>query len=346
MLGNGIFGIFGAGLNAAMSSGTANEQWGNQLRLMDIQNRYNEQMAKNNQQRNKDLWDYTNYENQKQHIKNAGLNPALMYGMGGGGGVSANGAQGQGVTQPTDRSVEMGLKQQGLGLQLASIASQVDLNKSQAEKNKAEADKIAGVDTDVQKATIDNLIAQTSNEKVKKGLILGQIRVADAEEELKRNTADWTKDKADETRWNIKSLQKGIDKLAEEINGMKLDNKLKERTIDNKVKESSLTLQNLMSEILLKGSQRKVNEEQAKAIPAQILQGWEELTKKGKTLINQREQMEAYVQDVINRYELGKKGLDIEEQKLIKDVILGMLEIASKGAGAALGAKVGKTGFQ
>ena len=137
----------------------------------------------------------------------------------------------------------------------------------QAEKNKAEAEKISGVDTKAQEATINNLIAQTSNEKVKKGLILGQIRVADAEEELKRNTADWTKDKADETRWNIKSLQKGIDKLVEEINGMKLDNELKEKTIDNKVKESSLTLQNLMAEILLKGSQKKVNEEQAKAIP-------------------------------------------------------------------------------
>ena len=89
----------------------------------------------------------------------------------------------------------------------------------------------------------------------------------------KRNlndTAGWTKEKAEETRWNIKSLQKGIDKLVEEIDGMKLDNELKERTIDNKVKESSLTLQNLMSEILLKGSQRKVNEEQAKAIPAEI----------------------------------------------------------------------------
>lgn len=346
MLGNGIFSIFGAGLNAAMSAGAANEQWGNQLKLMEIQNRYNEQMAKNNQQRNKDLWDYTNYENQKKHMKAAGLNPALMYGMGGGGGVSANGAQGQGVTQPTDRSVEMGLKQQGLGLQLASIASQVDLNKSQTEKNEAEAEKIRGVDTRVQEATIDNLIAQTSSEKVKKGLILGQIRVADAEEELKRNMADWTKDKADETRWNIKSLQKGIDKLAEEINGMKLDNELKEKTIDNKVRESALTLQNLMAEILLKGSQRKVNEEQAKAIPAEILQGWEELTKKGKALIIQREQMEAYAQDVINRYELGKKGLDIEEQKLVKDIVLGILEIASKGAGAALGAKVGKTGFQ
>ena len=67
--------------------------------------------------------------------------------------------------------------------------------------------------------------------------------------------------------------------------------------------------------------------------------------KKGKALINQREQMEAYAQDVINRYELGKKGLDIEEQKLIKDIVLGMLEMASKGAGAAMGAKMGKTGF-
>lgn len=346
MLGNGIFSVFGTGLNAAMSSGAANEQWGNQLKLMEIQNRYNEQMAKNNQLRNKDLWDYTNYENQKQHIKNAGLNPALIYGMGGSGGVSANGAQGQGVTQPTDRSVEMGLKQQELGLQLASIASQVELNNSQSEKNKAEAEKISGVDTRAQEATIDNLIAQTSNERVKKGLILGQIRVADAEEELKRNTADWTKDKAEETRWNIKNLQKGIDKLIEEIHGIKLDNELKERTIDNKVKESSLTLQNLIAEILLKGSQQKVNEEQAKAIPQQILQGWEDLTKKGKALIIQREQMEAYVQDVFNRYDLGNKGLDIEEQKLIKDIVLGMLDIASKGAGAALGAKVGKTSFQ
>ena len=56
--------------------------------------------------------------------------------------------------------------------------------------------------------------------------------------------------------------------------------------------------------------------------------------------------MEAYAKDVINRYELGKKGLDIEEQKLIKDIVLGMLEIASKSAEMALGAKVGKTGFQ
>ena len=52
------------------------------------------------------------------------------------------------------------------------------------------------------------------------------------------------------------------------------------------------------------------------------------------------------LQNVLNRYDLGQKGLDIEEQKLVKDIILGILEITSKGARAALGAKVGKPGFQ
>ena len=54
------------------------------------------------------------------------------------------------------------------------------------------------------------------------------------------------------------------------------------------------------------------------------------IKKMAKVFIVQREQMEAYAQDVINRYKLGEKNLNIEEQKLIKDIILGMLEIKSK----------------
>lgn len=338
--------IIGAGIGLAGSILGRKQQNQDQREMMELQAKLNQQQAQYNQGLAKDMWNYTSYPNQVRKMEAAGLNPALLYGMGGQGGSTSGAGQASGVGLSDAKGMQTGIAIQGMGLELANLASQIDLNKSQAEKNKAEAKKTAGVDTEAQKATIDNLIAQTSNEKTKKGLILGQIRVADAEEELKRNMADWTKDKADETRWNIKSLQKGIDKLTEEINGMKLDNELKEQTIDNKVRESSLTLQNLIAEILLKGSQQKVNEEQAKAIPAEILQGWEKLVKEGKALINQREQTEAYVQDVINKYELGKKGLDIEEQKLIKDIVLGMLEIASKGAGAAIGAKIGKTGFQ
>lgn len=339
-------GIGGALMGALGSNSASNQSWQRQHQLMEIQAELNQKNAKFNTAQAKEMWNYTNFKNQMKHIKEAGLSPGLIYGMGGQGGSTQGAGTASGVGLPQDQSVGMGLRAQEIGIEMANALSQIKLNESQASKNEAEANKIKGVDTEAQKATIDNLIAQTANEKVKKGLILGQIRVADAEEELKRNTADWTKDKAEETRWNIKSLKKGIDKLAVEIDGVELDNDLKRRTIDNKVKESALTLQNLMAEILLKGSQGKVNEEQAKAIPAEILQGWEKLVKEGKALIIQREQMEGYVQDVTNKYELGKKGLEIEEQKLIKDIALGMLEIASKGAGTALGAKTGITGRQ
>lgn len=340
-----IMGIGGALMGALGSNSASNQSWQRQHQLMEIQAELNQKNAKFNTAQAKEMWNYTNFENQMKHIKEAGLSPGLIYGMGGQGGSTQGAGTASGVGLPQDQSVGMGLRAQEIGIEMANALSQIKLNESQANKNEAEADKIKGVDTEAQKATIDYLIAQTSNEKVKKGLILGQIRVADAEEELKRNTADWTKDKAEETRWNIKSLKKGIDKLAVEIDGVELDNDLKRRTIDNKVKESSLILQNLMAEILLKGSQRKVNEEQAKAIPAEILQGWEKLVKEGKALIIQKQQMEAYVQDVMNRYDLGKKGLEIEAQKLVKDIALGILEIASKGAGVALGAKAAVKGL-
>ena len=341
-----IMGIGGAAMGAINANSASKQSWENQVKLMDIQAGLNRQNAKFNNQMAKDMWHYTNFSNQMKEIKKAGLSPGLIYGTGGQGGSTAGAGQASGVGLPQDQSVGMGLRAQEIGLQLANTMSQIKLNESQADKNEAEANKIAGVDTEAQKATIDNLIAQTGNEKIKRGLILGQIRVNDAEEELKRAGVDYTKGKTSEIEWNIKSLQKGIEKLGEEINGLKLDNELKEKTMDNKIKESSLVLEDLLQGILVKGSQRKVNEEQAKAIVEQVKQGWEDLVKKGKGLIIQKEQAEAYVQDVINRLELGKKGLDIEEQKIIKDVILGLVNIAAQGAGQALGAKVGKTGFQ
>ena len=46
------------------------------------QNRIDKQNRKNLQYQ-KDLWDYTNAENQVEHYKNAGLNVGLMYEGGG-----------------------------------------------------------------------------------------------------------------------------------------------------------------------------------------------------------------------------------------------------------------------
>ena len=57
-----------------------------QLEYMGLQAQYNKEQAKYSTELSKEMWDYTNCENQVKHLKNAGLNPALLYGQGGGGG--------------------------------------------------------------------------------------------------------------------------------------------------------------------------------------------------------------------------------------------------------------------
>lgn len=327
-------------VGGAMSAKDAKRQHQYDLEKMAVQHGYNIESQKLGQQFNKEMWDYTNYENQKKHLEAAGLNPALLYGMGGGGGATAAGAQGLGAGIASGH--EMGIKQQGrgMGLQTAAIASQIDLNNSQAEKNRAEAKKTAGVDTNLQNANIEYVIAQTSNEKVKKGLIYANTRLLDAQEELQRTSVDYTKQKTDEVRWNIKLIEKEVDRLAKEINGLDLDNEYKKETLKNRITQTSLAIQQAIADIALKGSQGRLNDAEAKAIPEKILQMWAEIRTKQESVEVSKGQMENYAQDIANRLHLGEKGLDIQEQKLIIDCITGLLNIAVQGGLTPMG-KVG-----
>ena len=65
-----------------------------QLEYMGLQAQYNKEQAKYSTELSKEMWDYTNYENQVKHLKTAGLNPALLYGNGGSGGSAAGGGSG------------------------------------------------------------------------------------------------------------------------------------------------------------------------------------------------------------------------------------------------------------
>ena len=99
----------------------------------------------------KNYWDYTNFENQVKHMKEAGLNPALFYAKGGQGG-STGGGQAQGVGLPSTTPTMARIQAQGMGAQLQNVLSQVELNKAVAKKTEAEAEKIKGVDTQLAEA--------------------------------------------------------------------------------------------------------------------------------------------------------------------------------------------------
>ena len=145
---NGIMGLFGG------SNGAEQRQYQHEKEMMALQNKYNTQAAAqsmeyaktmnriNFEQQNQ-MFDkqaeWNSAKSQKERLQEAGLNPALMYGIGGEGGssVSSGGGTGpevQGVGNAGTQAVMM-------GLQAKSIESQIALNNAQASKINAETEK-------------------------------------------------------------------------------------------------------------------------------------------------------------------------------------------------------------
>lgn len=315
--------IMGAGLGIAGSILGRKQQNEDQREMMELQAKLNQQQANYNQGLSKDMWNYTSYPNQVKKMKDAGLNPALIYGMGGQGGSTAGAGQAGSVGLSDAKGMQTGIAMQGMGLELANLASQVELNKSQAEKNRAEAEKTAGVDTQVQQATMDNLIAQTANEKVKKGLIYADTRFKDAMEEF-------TRGKVDEVGWNVKNLMKSLELADRNIQATDLDNELKNRTMEANVKQAEETLKNTMADTLVKFSQGKLNQTQAMTLTEQVKQGWSSIGIQMSEKEQGWMQLEQNAQKIMNELKLGEKGLDIQQQNVIKDYVLGFGQMATQ----------------
>ena len=124
------------------------EQEAYNKRIMALQNQYQQQAAAQSQQYAKDYWDYTNAENQVNHLKNAGLNVGLMYGQSGAGGMGASGgARQESPEQAQGNPIGMALQVQQIEQQRRMNDAQIALSEAQADKAKAEATKISGVDT-------------------------------------------------------------------------------------------------------------------------------------------------------------------------------------------------------
>ena len=84
-VGSFVSGIIGGkGLSKKDQMEIMNKQHGYELENMDYQAKLNEEMAQRNQQRQNEYFgmtaEYNSAKNQKQRLKDAGLNPALMYG--------------------------------------------------------------------------------------------------------------------------------------------------------------------------------------------------------------------------------------------------------------------------
>lgn len=114
------------------------------LDLMKQQNKYNKEAAAQNQQYAKEMFDYTGPVNKIKQLKEAGLNPGLVYGMGSNSSGSTAGAAdiaatGLGSAPNVSANKANRIAQTGMILQLAKLSSEIDVNKSVAESNRANA---------------------------------------------------------------------------------------------------------------------------------------------------------------------------------------------------------------
>lgn len=237
---SGIGNIFGIGSGNAARKKAQQQQFAHEKEMMGLQASYNEQMAQANQQRAKEMWDYTNYENQVEHMKNAGLSLGLMYGNGGGMGASTSGGQGSGVNNAGTSAVAAGVQAQQLGVNIRQMEAQTRLAEAQADKTEAEADKTRGVDTDLAGATISNLIAQTENEEERQNLIKQQARLEMINGDLAEETLNLTEDNRNLVKAQIKKTVREGEKLLKEINALEMDNEIKGKTMQNIIAQQAI----------------------------------------------------------------------------------------------------------
>ena len=135
----------------------AKRQIEQQKKLTDIQVAASKELGDYSQTLQKDMFDYTfgtqneynTPEAQRMRLEEAGLNPALMYGMSGVGGQSApgqlgagSGSAGGGTASGEAEREQAQIAKMGIGLQMQALKSQIELNESQANKNNAEADNL------------------------------------------------------------------------------------------------------------------------------------------------------------------------------------------------------------
>lgn len=136
-------------------------------RLRKQQMEYDKQWAKYQQDMAMQMWEKTGYGAQKEQMKKAGINPALMYGMGGGGGQTIGGpaAQSGGAHAPAGGG-EM-TSAMGMGIQAIAQAKLLQAQKENIEAN-TENIKADTANKPKQGANID---ADTVNKTIQKILL-------------------------------------------------------------------------------------------------------------------------------------------------------------------------------
>lgn len=299
------FGLLTAGINDR-------RQINQQTKLNELAYQTNNKMAESDYNRQIRLFNETGYGAQKQQMIEAGLNPGLLYGMGGSAGGSTAAAHGQGVSTgqaPTGGGEMMGMISQQL--QMGMMKAQIEVMKSQANKNNTEAQKAAGVDTQLAGTQIEKLKAETSHETAKQIYTEVQTDISEIQRDYQKNTLETNIAQAENNlRTSENELQRGVRRnyieaatLPTAINTIRAEYAtilLQQEYIKQSTKESAAGTAAKYESIDL------MNAQSDKMITERI-QGFQQLELQGglKTLQDRKQAYDQLINDVSESTKLG-----------------------------------------
>lgn len=143
--------------------GSAKRQHRRTKELMDISQRNQKDLNKQQYENSKKFWDETNYDDQVREMEKAGLNVGMMYGGGGTGGQTTSMSAGSAATATGGTGTPL---QGGQGMDIASKIANIEVMKASADKMKAEAENLRGADRLKTEATTALTKMQTENQNI------------------------------------------------------------------------------------------------------------------------------------------------------------------------------------
>lgn len=236
------------GINQAINSNNSKKEFKRQKELMGLQQQYQ-----------KDMWDYTNAENQVEHYKKAGLNVGLMYDKGG----SSASTGSFGMSAPSQAPAQFGIDMN----QAQQTQSVIELNQALADKARAEAENERGADRDNTIADTGLKITQTGNVKADTELKEITGRISELDEKLKGLTLE---DSVELVKWNARMAEKEVESIGYRN---KIDRATTQEQI-SKIKAESVGawISNRLSEQGIVESKARVSK-----MVEDVAQGWQKL---------------------------------------------------------------------
>lgn len=261
----GQLGMMGAGalLGNAMGISQDRRQYNQNVKNQNLQIRGQKEMTDYQMKKQLEMWEKTNYNAQKIQMQKAGLNPGLMYGMGGGGGVTANvgaGNVGHGAAPSAGGEPTAVM---GMGLQMGMLQAQIENTKALTDKIKAETPNVGltgeNIKADTANKGLQGELLKTENELKKVDLTVGQNTVWERVNEILSRSIEQQE----------RGIQAGI------------QTEIQQRTIEdnvNKIKAEAINT-GLQGVAIQKGIQ--LTEEQTRKIGQDIIQKWAEINQTG-----------------------------------------------------------------